>query len=238
MPEIKVTNLPDGRRIFTVELPENLSIFEKSKLIGDFSTEIYTKSEPVDNKIFITAILDRSGSMQSIINDSIGGINSFIDEQRKATDLGEAFVTVKLFDYEHTELYNSTPIADVKTITNEHYVPRGATALYDAIGKTILELKAKGNKNNIIAILTDGEENASAEFNSTNIKKLITEAEDAGWKFIYLGANQDAFAVSSSLGITRGHVSNFVASAAGTTTAYADMSNFTKSLRSTMVQPK
>jgi hypothetical protein len=214
---------------------DNLTESEFNSALGDLIAKYKALQKP-DNAVYITAILDRSGSMNTIIKDSIGGINSFINEQKKLADLGDAFVTVKIFDDKHEELFNSVALADVKEITTDQYVPRGMTALYDAIGSTLVELEAKNKKNNVIAILTDGGENASKEFNGSKVKELITKAEAKGWKFIYLGANQDSFEVSSSLGITKGFTSNFMANAAGTAAAYADISAVTRSYRSMAAQ--
>ena len=185
-------------------------------------------------KTEIIAILDRSGSMQSIITDAIGGFNAFIDEQRKVA--GEARMSVVLFDTEYEMVYQARPIADAPHLTRDTYVPRGSTALLDAIGRAMNEqgkriAEEKWADNVIVCILTDGQENASREFKTDTIKPMIEHAEKNGWAFVYLGANQDAFAVASAYGIQAGRTFAFVADSNGTKGAYASMNVATRSLR-------
>lgn len=221
------------KKKYTIELPDSISKEEAAKIIQNLIDQhVGVKSTP-NPRINITAILDRSGSMSSIIDDSIGGFNSFLKEQQESKD-GEAWMSINLFDDTHEELESLKPIDQIKPLHRANYVPRGMTSLYDAIGKALTKLKADNHENNIIVILTDGGENSSREFNLSTINTMISEAEAKGWKFIYLGANQDSFAVSKTLGIMRGSTANFVANAAGTATAYADMGTYTKSYRSSM----
>lgn len=227
------------RKIFKMEIPEGISVEEvKSVIKKMFENKVLVSPiEQNPDRINITCILDRSGSMSTIIEDSIGGFNTFLKEQQENKD-GEAWLSIQLFDDRHEELEPLRPINEIAPLHNKNYVPRGMTALYDAIGRTITKLKASGTKNNIVVILTDGYENSSREFNSEQIKKLITECEADGWKFIYLGANQDAFAVSHSLGIKGGATFNFAATAAGTLDAYSNMTRSTASYRSDYVNKK
>ena len=169
----------------------------------------------------VVCILDRSGSMDSIIDDSIGGFNAFLKEQKKLP--GKAKLSVVLFDDQYEKLYDRIKIKEAEELTSETYVPRGMTALYDAIGKTITSMKVKDSKPVVIAILTDGEENASKEYTIEKINKLIKEKRDLGWEFIFLAANQDAFAVGGQLGIDAGSTFSYVADGAGTRCAYASM---------------
>jgi uncharacterized protein with von Willebrand factor type A (vWA) domain len=222
------------KKTYTIEIPDNVSKEDAAKIIQNLIDQHVGVKPTTNPRINITAILDRSGSMQSIINDSIGGFNTFLKEQQESKD-GDAWMSIQLFDDQHTELESLKPINQIKPLHAGNYVPRGMTSLYDAIGKALTKLKADNHENNIIVILTDGGENSSREFNQSTIKSMITEAEAKGWKFIYLGANQDAFEVSRGLGIMQGSASNFVANSAGTTTAYADIGTFTKAYRSAYV---
>jgi len=102
------------------------------------------------------------------------------------------------FDHEYLVSYTVTPIADVQPLTTETFQPRGSTALLDAIGRTIKETKSQ---NPSVVILTDGQENCSHTYTKAHIKDLIEQKTKEGWTFAYLGANQDAFAEASSMGI-------------------------------------
>jgi Mg-chelatase subunit ChlD len=140
-------------------------------------------------------ILDRSGSMENCREDTIGGFNAFLREQKA---LGGTLSLI-LFDHEYTPLYDKKAICDVEPMTTDTFVPRGSTALLDAIGKTIKAIEA--DRTPIVAILTDGLENASNKFTKAHIKDLIDQKTKEGWTFMYLGANQDAFQEAGALGI-------------------------------------
>jgi Mg-chelatase subunit ChlD len=142
------------------------------------------------NRIFL---LDRSGSMESILNDTIGGYNSFVKSQ--IADGGT--MSLYLFDHEVSEVYKDVPIDKVEPLTVETFVPRGSTALLDAIGYIL----KKETKKSVMIILTDGEENSSTKFTHAHIKDLTEMRAKDGWDFVYLGANQDAFAAGAKLGI-------------------------------------
>lgn len=140
-------------------------------------------------------ILDRSGSMETCRDDTIGGFNAFLNEQK--ADGGT--LTLILFDHEYQLVYTNKPIADVEPLTHKTFVPRGSTALLDAIGRAIKECKTGPTPT--VVILTDGRENASHNYTKAHIKDLITERQNNGWTFVYLGANQDAFAEAGAIGI-------------------------------------
>ena len=149
-------------------------------------------------------LLDRSGSMESCLADTIGGYNSFVHSQK---GLGGT-MALYYFDHEFTPMYTKTPIEEVKDITTETYVPRGATALLDAIGQLIKTEETDGAAK-MVVILTDGEENASKKYTKAHIKDLVEAKEKDGWQFVYLGANQDAFAEAQAMGIRPGCTLNF-----------------------------
>jgi len=175
---------------------------------------------PTNDLTQIGCVLDRSGSMADIINDSIGGFNTFLKKQKELPD--KATITVALFDDRYDLLYDNVDIKKAEELTNKVWIPRGTTALYDAIGKTINTIRAEHAKLGseapskvLIVIVTDGQENASHEYKLEDIKKLIKECENDGWNFIYLAANQDAFAVGSSFGVSLGNTFTYQASSRG-----------------------
>ncbi len=150
-------------------------------------------------------LLDRSGSMQSIKTDTEGGFAAFIDEQRK--DSGECRVTLAQFDNEYDVAYTDRPLADVPALDLQ---PRGSTALLDAMGRLITsagkDLAALAEDDRpgtvIVAVMTDGHENASQEWTHPAIKALVEQqTNDFAWQFMYMGADQDAVEVGVSLGV-------------------------------------
>lgn len=172
----------------------------------------------------ITLIVDRSGSMESCRVEAQGGINSFIEDQKKAK--GENILSLVQFDNEIETVFSGTPIKDVKPYELK---PRGMTALLDAVGKTIndmldrlKEMKTKP-KLVVVAIITDGQENNSSKFNRADIKKLIEDQTKEGWQFTFLGANQDAFSEAGSMGIARGATAQY--STVNTQAMYVSLSN-------------
>jgi uncharacterized protein YegL len=175
----------------------------------------------------ITFILDRSGSMESIRNDTIGGFNAFLDAQTKAP--GEAVVTLVQFDNEYEVDYQAVSAKLVRPLDSESFVPRGATALNDAIGRTVTEtgkrLAAMAEKDRpgkvMIIIMTDGAENASTDYKGPSgierIKKMIEHQKDVySWAFLFLGANLNAQKTSTGYGIGAGNAMQYAAHGAGT----------------------
>lgn len=157
------------------------------------------------NRRLIAIVLDRSGSMQSVKTDTEGGLKAFLAEQADAP--GDTTVSLYQFDTEYEPVYENKALADVPDFT---LAPRGGTALLDAVGRTItavgaqLAAEPEGERpaEVVVVILTDGEENSSREFTGTTVKKMINEQQDVyGWKFVFLGADQDAFAAAGGMGI-------------------------------------
>lgn len=186
-----------------------------------------------DNYTDITFVLDRSGSMSSVQNDTIGGFNTFIDEQRKLP--GDCTASLMQFDDVHDIVYQGKPIKDAPHLTTETFVPRGSTALLDAIGRTItatgarLAAMAEADRPSkvLFVILTDGGENASKEFRRQQIFDMIkTQRETYNWDFVFIGANQDAIAVGGSIGIAAASSMSYAANAQGTKHAFASASGY------------
>jgi uncharacterized protein YegL len=187
----------------------------------------------------IVVLLDRSGSMQTIVKDAIGGFNAFLEEQKKQD--GEATMTVVQFDDEYLVTVEAVNIHDVAPLNEETFVPRGMTALLDAIGRTVNDVGdrlAKTEEANrpekvIVVILTDGHENASMEFKRTQINKLIThQKKKYSWEFLFLAAGQDAIAEANSIGIGKLNTMSFVADAKGINTSYSAMGTAVSMYRS------
>jgi len=209
---------------------------KKKKVTTTVTTTVTEEYVPTNEKTQIICILDRSGSMSSIMSDSIGGFNTFLKQQKELPD--EATITVALFDDKYELLYDNINIKSAEELTNKIWFPRGTTALYDAIGKTINTVKATHNKLGkerpskvLVCVVTDGLENASEEYRLDDIKKLIKKCEDDDWNFIYLAANQDAFAVGSGFGISHGNTYTYTASADGVANMSMTLNNASVSYR-------
>lgn len=176
----------------------------------------------MNNSTELVVILDRSGSMQRLAEDTIGGFNSLIENQRKLE--GKCTVTTVLFDNKVEILYQGKNIKEVPTLTSKEYFARGSTALLDAIGITINEtnsrissMKEEEKPNKVlVAITTDGLENSSNEYSYSSIKSLIEEKKKKlGWNFIFLGANIDAIGEANKFGIERDMAMNIKATKVG-----------------------
>ena len=180
----------------------------------------------------IICIIDRSGSMESIRSDAIGGFNRFLADQQEPED--PARLTMVLFDDQYDVIHNGADIHTVPPLTNRTFSPRGMTALLDAVGKTLntvsarlAEIPAEDRPEKVIvAILTDGYENASREFSLPVIREMISHyTNDLKWDFIYLAATQDAFSKAGQMGISADYTMRFAASKAGIRGSYISMSN-------------
>jgi hypothetical protein len=160
------------------------------------------------NLTHLVFLLDRSGSMQSIASDVIGGFEAFINEQRGGEGLCTA--TLAQFDNEYEVVYRCIAVGQVPPLA---LWPRGTTALYDSMGKLITDTAAEINAlpeddkpgTVVVAIMTDGLENASREWRQPDIKALVEQqTNDHGWEFMYMGADQDAVEVGRGLGVKEG----------------------------------
>lgn len=176
----------------------------------------------------IVCVVDRSGSMGSIKKEAIGGFNTFLETQQKME--GKANLTLAQFDDQYELLYDGVDVKDVKPYTDETYVPRGMTALLDAVGKTINAISQRTSgkdvsKKVLMSILTDGYENSSKEYSIETVKKMIEEKRALGWEFIFIGAGLDKIqtaTIGGNIGIN--HTISVNHSGAGMRSAYASMS--------------
>jgi len=179
----------------------------------------------------IICIIDRSGSMESIRSDAIGGFNRFLADQQEPKD--PARLTMVLFDDQYEIVHNGAEIHTIPPLTTRTFVPRGTTALLDAVGKTLntvsarlAEFPAENRPDKVIvAILTDGLENASKEFSLPVIREMILHySTDLKWDFIYLAATQDAFSEATQMGISGDNTLQFAADNTGIHESYNSMS--------------
>lgn len=157
---------------------------------------------PTSNLPFeIICILDRSGSMEGLAKDVIGGFNTFLSEQKTKQKQNPVLFTLVQFDTEYDVLVKDVNLQDVQPLTSDVYVPRGGTALYDAIGRTLAERKPNGPVNRVVVIVTDGDENSSKEYSFEKVKQMITEQEKAGAKISYLSSDLKAVSTAKALNI-------------------------------------
>jgi len=187
----------------------------------------------------IVAIIDKSGSMEPVKKDSIGGFNTFISSQKE--EPGEANLTLVLFDTHVKTVYESKEISEVKKLTARSYKPSGGTAMNDAIGSAVdnlgkrLEAMNEEDRpeNVIVVILTDGEENSSINYSLGQIKDIVSEQTNKySWEFVFLAANQDAILSGAEIGINSNRCMSYSADSKGTAMAYASICASTSRLRS------
>ena len=181
-------------------------------------------------------ILDRSGSMAGLEKDTIGGFNSMLQKQKKIE--GSATVTTILFDNDIEYLHDRLNLEDIAPITEKQYFVRGATALFDAIGKAIEKMtnvqkgKKSSQKDNVVVIITtDGEENSSVLYSLPQIKKMISRQKELGWEFIFLGANIDAIQTAQNIGLSKQDAVDYIADSTGTKVSFSAISEAVHSVR-------
>lgn len=174
-----------------------LSFFNK---IRNMTLESPTNEHITQDILFI---LDESGSMSSMGKEPVDAVNRFIQDQKDAMGDDGAKFSLWKFNSNVVKVIDDIPLKDVGEFSD--FVPKDMTALYDAIGHAIDNKKKKTCYDNVICIiLTDGLENSSSEFSGQNIRDMIKNMEDNhNWKFVYLGANQDAFLIGGSIGVGR-----------------------------------
>ncbi|MBI1338340.1 MAG: VWA domain-containing protein [Phycisphaera sp.] len=193
------------------------------------------------NFTHIAFLLDRTGSMDAIRSDAIGGFNTFVDDQKKAPAPGsgapgsgapgKCSFTLVQFDSENPQevIHDMAPIDHVPQLTEKTYVPRAATPLLDAMGHLIVNtgqrlanLPEHERPSRVIFVtLTDGQENASQEYDRRKIFEMIKhQREQYNWQFVFLAANQDAIATAEDIGIQQGKAMTFAASPTGSREAF------------------
>ena len=161
------------------------------------------KKKKEGKRVFISLLLDETGSMQAVKGETISGYNAYVDNLAK--EAPRALFTMTRFNSLKTVIsHDAVPIADVPHLTEKTYQPAATTPLYDAIGRTIraVEKRATRKKDRVlVAILTDGYENASSEYSLDAVKSLIEEKKGKGWEFAFLGAEVSAVREARQWGI-------------------------------------
>ncbi len=187
----------------------------------------------------IVFILDRSGSMAGLEDDTIGGFNAMIEKQKR--EPGEALVSTVLFDNECEVIHDRTEIQRIEPMTRKEYYVRGCTALLDAVGGAIHHI---GNvqkyareedrpEKTLFVITTDGMENASRKYSYEKLKAMIErQKEKYGWEFLFLGANIDAAKEAARFGIGADRAANYHADSVGTNVIYETVSEAITKVRS------
>lgn len=191
----------------------------------------------------IAVVVDESGSMSPLHDDTIGGFNTFLKEQKELP--GEAILSLVKFNTTVTKVHDCALLKDVKPLTKEDYIPLGGTSLFDALCVTINSL---GNKLSamkeeerpsrvVVLVITDGQENSSREFSASQVKELVQEQQSKyNWEFVFIGANIDAFAAGTSLGFSGKQTAQYTASSAGTHKLYANVSRGVAAVRNRTVK--
>ena len=190
------------------------------------------------NMTELVFILDRSGSMAGLEDDTIGGFNSMIQKQKN--EPGEAYVSTVLFDNVSEVIHDRKAIQEIEPMTRNEYYVRGCTALLDAVGGAIHHI---GNvhkyareedrpEKTLFIITTDGMENASRRYSYTQLKAMIErQKEKYGWEFIFLGANIDAAKEAARFGIDADCAADYHADSEGTAVIYEAMSEVVCNVR-------
>lgn len=185
----------------------------------------------------IVFVIDMSGSMAHLTDDTIGGFNSFIEEQKSGE--GETLVSTVLFNTVDNVIYDRVPLEKVEPMTRKQYRADGCTALLDALGNAIdhISLVHKYIREEdvpekvLFVITTDGMENSSRKFSSSKIKEMIELKKANNWEFLFVAANIDAVETASHYGIAREKAVNYMADDIGTEKLYSSLSRSVKEYR-------
>jgi len=161
--------------------------------------------------MMVSIVLDETGSMMCRKEETISAFNEYVSSLKKLKH--PVSITLTKFNSSRVEvIYTDKDLKDVPMLNNETYHPDLLTPLYDAVGKTINAIdlkKVDKDKSVLIVILTDGQENASKEYNQQKVFNLIKGKQAKGWTFVFMGADQDAWLASSVLGISKGNTMSF-----------------------------
>ena len=191
-----------------------------------------------DNLTEIVFILDRSGSMAGLEDDTIGGFNAFVEKQKK--EAGEALLSAVLFSNDSEVIYDRVDLREVEPLTERQYRVGGCTALLDAIGGAVRHIKnvhryAREEDRpckTVFVITTDGLENASRSYSYDEVQKMVRhEQEQHGWEFLFLGANMDAIAAARSFGIREDRAVRYKRDGVGTALNYHVLSDAVTTIR-------
>lgn len=175
--------------------------------------------------------------MGGIVDDTIGGFNTFITEQRALK--GQCRVTLIQFDGQDPQdtVADAVPVSEMADLDHSTYQPRGATPLLDALGTLVqtIDRRAIGDPDEfqLVAVITDGYENASTRFHRRQIAEMVKDRSDRGWAFVFLGANLDSFAEAGSMGMSRAQAGDWEHSADGVRRSFDALSRSSRRFRET-----
>ena len=175
-----------------------------------------------NKRLDVVFVIDKSGSMSGSEDNTISSFNEYIERERR--NKYKTFISTVLFSDDYHYLHNNVDINKISKLTREDYVVGGCTALYDALGNTIIDMDKKDTDKVLFIIITDGYENASREFNNSKIKKLIKNHKD--FEFIYIGADIDSYAAGGSIGIRRDNIANYSKDKKGTKMMFRSVGKF------------
>lgn len=189
--------------------------------------------ETEDEPVHVSVVLDRSGSMSPIADDVVGGFNEFLADQRKQQ--GRARITLVQFDSQDPFelLIDGVDLTEVEDLRRSQYQPRGTTPLYDAVGRMIGKIDAgiagraeqgTEEEDQVVVIITDGLENSSREHTRSSVFDLIEARRAKGWVFVFLGANQDAYAAGEAMAVSAANAAMWAATPEGSKKMWAGIS--------------
>ena len=174
-----------------------------------------------DVPVHVSFLIDRSGSMQGLVEDVVGGFNAFLSTQKSET--GDCTMTLVQFDSQNPfeVIHDATPIGKVPDLTRDSYQPRGMTPLLDALGDLVTSVDGRLTglgtaEDQIVVVFSDGMENASRRWTRSTLFEAIEARKAAGWTFVYLGANQDSYEEAGRIGFDNTNVQNFRGDGIGT----------------------
>lgn len=194
------------------------------------------------NRVHITAVIDRSGSMEGLTNETVTGFNKFLKDQKAHP--GSATLTLVLFNTDYTVVHDAVDIQKVPDLTADVYNANGYTALYDAMAEAIkrtgtaLEAKSEAERPGavIVLVMTDGQENSSKEYGGRrgleSVQRMVKHQTDKySWNFVFMGANIDSKTVGTNLGVRADYSVDYLSNSKGTSDAYEVLSVGTRALR-------
>jgi len=191
-----------------------------------------------ENFTSINVIIDKSGSMSALTQDTIGSFNTFLQDQKKVE--GEAVFTLCTFNHDYSLVHDFVKLASVPDLNSKTYQPSGNTALLDALGTTINTVGQKlasmpedeRPSKVIFLVVTDGEENSSSRFTKEQIKSMVEHQRDTyKWEFVFIGADPDAFHTGQSYGFSASNSVSYNATKGGTRDLYSSVSSNMRSYR-------
>ena len=198
-------------------------------------------SPAADEPVHTWFLLDRSGSMSALHGAVVDGFNEFLSGQKSKQGATLRLTVVQFDDQDpHEVIVSAVALADLGALKPDQFQPRGMTPLYDAIGRVIAaaehEVATRAEwglpaEDVVVVVFTDGAENASHEWTHRSIFDLIRAKQEAGWTFVFLGANQDSYATGGGMGVAATHTSNFAPSPVGMKAAWESVDRSVGSYR-------